>query len=81
MTPTNRRAALAAVGWSIRELASESGWHHTTCLLWFQDGGEAPAWVDAWLERALRFYGPRRVRERGWLLAHPVPGKGHKPTP
>jgi transcriptional regulator with XRE-family HTH domain len=64
MTPTDRRIALAAIGWTQRGLADRLGWDEGTVRRWMRDGGEAPAEVDAWLGRVAAFH-----------QAHPPPGK------
>jgi transcriptional regulator with XRE-family HTH domain len=64
MTPTERRAAQQAIGWTQRGLADRIGWDEGTVRRWMRDGGEAPADVDAWLARLAAFH-----------QAHPPPGR------
>lgn len=56
MTPTERRAALDAIGWSQRGLADRLGWDEGTVRRWMRDGGEAPITVDLWLATLAAFH-------------------------
>ena len=51
MTPTRRREYLALLRWTQRGFAAVIGWDEGTVRRWLRDGGEAPAEIDAWLER------------------------------
>lgn len=65
MTPTDRRAALATIGWTQRGLADRLCWDEGTVRRWMREGGEAPAAVDAWLTGLAAFHD-----------AHPPPARG-----
>ncbi len=67
MSPTERRAALSAIGWTQRGLADRLGWDEGTVRRWMRDGGEAPGEVDAWLASLAAFH-----------LAHPPPSRATK---
>jgi len=51
MTPTRRRECLALLHWTQRGFAVAIGWDEGTVRRWLRDGSEAPAEIDAWLER------------------------------
>jgi hypothetical protein len=51
MTPAVRRRWLATLAWSQRTLAELLDADPRAVRRWFAPGGEAPAAVDAWLER------------------------------
>ena len=51
MSPTRRRECLALLRWTQRGFAAIIGWDEGTVRRWLRDGGEAPAEIDAWLER------------------------------
>jgi hypothetical protein len=56
MTPTERRAALAAIGWTQRGLAAELDRDEGTVRRWMRKEGEAPPEVDAWLTTLAEFH-------------------------
>jgi hypothetical protein len=51
VTPTRRRECLTLLRWTQRGFAVVIGWDEGTVRRWLRDGGEAPAEIDAWLER------------------------------
>jgi hypothetical protein len=51
LTPTRRRECLALLRWTQRGLAAVIGWDEGTVRRWLRHDGEAPAEIDAWLER------------------------------
>jgi transcriptional regulator with XRE-family HTH domain len=65
MTPSERRAALEAIGWTQRGLADRLGWDEGTVRRWMRGNGEAPADVDQWLAELAVFH-----------RAHPAPARG-----
>jgi hypothetical protein len=56
MTPAERRAALAQIGWTQRGLADRLDRDEGTVRRWMRDGGEAPEAVDAWLTILAAFH-------------------------
>jgi transcriptional regulator with XRE-family HTH domain len=56
MSPTERRAAIAAIGWSQRGLADRLGFDEGWVRRWMRDGCEAPPEVDAWLAKLAAFH-------------------------
>jgi transcriptional regulator with XRE-family HTH domain len=74
MTPTERRAALQAIGWSQRGLADRLQWDEGTVRRWMRDGGEAPPDIDRWLATLAQFHDehppPARVQRGAEELLH-----------
>jgi transcriptional regulator with XRE-family HTH domain len=68
MTPTERRTALDAAGWSQREFARRIGWDEGTVRRWFRTIGNAPEDVDRWLALVAQFF-----------IANPPPSR--RPAP
>jgi hypothetical protein len=53
MTPTERRATLDALGWSVRRFADAIRYDEKMCRMWLAGTDEAPEEIDAWLGRRL----------------------------
>lgn len=51
MTPTRRRECLALLRWTQRGFAAAIGWDEGTVRRWLRGSSEAPAEIDAWLDR------------------------------
>ena len=54
MTPDTLRAALGAIGWSGRELASRLGCDHKLCVAWLAGRRPIPAPIATWISRLAR---------------------------
>lgn len=57
MTPAELKAALAAIGWSGRELAFRLGCHRNLPTAWSSGRTPIPAPVAAWLRKLARLHG------------------------
>lgn len=74
LSPTERRAALDAAGWSQRELARLLGMPDGTVRSWMRGRGDAPAEVDAWLAEVHAFHMKHPAPDMtGWHRDHPPP--------
>jgi hypothetical protein len=62
LTPADLRAALAAIGWSERQLARATGYSPGAVRIWLAARAAVPPAVAEWLGRAVQ-----------WMQANPPP--------
>lgn len=68
MTPVERRAAIDAIGWSVREVARRAGKAERTVRGWLLGEFQAPPEVDEWLKQTAVAVAEHRLTEP----AHPA---------
>jgi len=56
MTPTERRHALDAIGWSARELGRRLDWSENMTRRWLEGRHQTALRVDEWLRRLAGFH-------------------------